>query len=102
MHDRNTSISWTTASDRTTTGRMVIGTWEQARQEERAAPQGARGGDHGSFQHVALGGGARPAEPSAAWLGQLLQRWHAADGLPGGRPQCLRGGSWFPDAAPQG
>src|SRR3954468_23059386 len=41
----------------------------------------ARGGDHGSFQHGALGGGARPAEPSAAWLGQLLQLWHAADGL---------------------
>ena len=68
--------------------------------EERATPQVARGGDHGSLQCCALGRSAHPAEQTPAWLGDLFQLRHAVDGLPGGRPPCLRGGSRLPDAAP--
>ena len=68
--------------------------------EERATPQVARGGDHGPLQCCSLGRSAHPAEQSPAWLGDVFRLRHAVDGLPGGRPPCLRGGSRFPDAAP--
>src|SRR3954452_6483554 len=68
MHDRNTSISWATASDRTTTGRMAIGTWEQAR-PRRACSASRRVGE------LMVPSNTAPWEEVRDRLNHLLRGW---------------------------